>query len=179
MPSTVRRLETESEAKPRRRHAAPEADREELVDALLAASRALVAVAARSLAGLAEDVTLAQYRALVELAQRGPLRAADLAEALSVDRSTATRMCERLVRKDLVDRRPESTDRRAVRLTLTPAGSELVRQVTRRRRVELAKIVRRMPGDGRVQALAALRAFADAAGEVPPQDWAMGWGLHR
>ena len=54
-------------------------DRDDLVDAVLGASRALVAVAARSLADLAEDVTLAQYRALVELAARGPQRPADLA----------------------------------------------------------------------------------------------------
>ena len=46
-------------------------DRDELVDAVLGASRALVAVAARSLATLADDVTLAQYRVLVELAARG------------------------------------------------------------------------------------------------------------
>ncbi|HUB73558.1 MAG TPA: MarR family transcriptional regulator [Solirubrobacteraceae bacterium] len=163
---------------PPRRATRDAADREELIDAVLAASRALVAVAARSLADLAEDVTLAQYRVLVELAARGPLRAADLAAALSVDRSTATRMCERLVRKRLVHRRRESADRRAVRLTLTAAGRELVQQVTRRRRAEIAKIVRRMPGDGHAQVLAALHAFAAAAGEVPAQDWAMGWDLH-
>ena len=47
---------------------------DEVADAVLGASRALVAVAARSLATVAEDVTLAQYRALIELAARGPLR---------------------------------------------------------------------------------------------------------
>ncbi|MGH2904097.1 MAG: MarR family winged helix-turn-helix transcriptional regulator [Solirubrobacteraceae bacterium] len=146
------------------------------MDAVLAASRALVAVAARSLADLAEDVTLAQYRVLVELASHGPLRAADLAAALDVDRSTATRMCERLVRKRLVDRRRASSDRRTVRLSLTAAGRECVHEVTRRRRAEIAKIVRRMPGE-RTQVPAALRAFADAAGELPAQDWAMGWDL--
>ena len=77
-------------------------DTDEVVDAVLGASRALVAVAARSLATVADDVTLAQYRVLIELASRGPQRLADLATALSVDRSTATRMCDRLVRKRLV-----------------------------------------------------------------------------
>jgi hypothetical protein len=42
--------------------------RQELIDALLSASRAMVAIAARSLAGLDADVTLPQYRALVVLA---------------------------------------------------------------------------------------------------------------
>ena len=45
---------------------------DELVDTVLAASRALVAVAARSLAAAGDDVTLPQYRALVVLAARGP-----------------------------------------------------------------------------------------------------------
>jgi DNA-binding MarR family transcriptional regulator len=154
-------------------------DRDELVDAVLGASRALVAVAARSLANLAEDVTLAQYRVLVELAARGPQRPGDLAASLAVDRSTATRMCERLVRKHLVSRRRASTDRRVVRISLTPAGRELVDEVTRRRRAEIAQILRRMPRADQRPVLIALRAFTDAAGEVPEQDWSLGWRLHR
>jgi DNA-binding MarR family transcriptional regulator len=152
------------------------AGRDELVDAVLGASRALVAVAARSLADLAEDVTLPQYRALVELAARGPQRPADLASALGVDPSTATRMCDRLVRKQLVQRRRISADRRGVRISLTPAGRTLVEEVTRRRRAEIAQILQRMPRADRASALRALRVFADAAGEVPEQDWSLGWG---
>jgi DNA-binding MarR family transcriptional regulator len=97
-------------------------DGDALVDAVLGASRALVGVAARSLSTVAEDVTLAQYRALVVLASRGPQRLADLATALVVEPSTATRMCDRLVRKRLVARRRSSEDRRAVRVSLTPSG---------------------------------------------------------
>ena len=149
----------------------------ELVDAVLGASRALVAVAARSLATVAEDVTLAQYRVLVELAARGPQRLADLATALGVDRSTATRMCDRLVRKRLVHRRRTNQDRRGVRVSLTPAGGELVVEVTRRRRAEIATIVERIPKAHRRPVLNALRAFAEAAGEVPEQDWSLGWDL--
>jgi DNA-binding MarR family transcriptional regulator len=155
------------------------ADRDNLVDAVLGASRALVAVAARSLADLAEDVTLPQYRALVELAARGPQRLADLATALGVDPSTATRMCDRLVRKQLVQRRRISADRRGVRISLTPAGRALVEEVTRRRRAEIAQVLERMPRADGASALRALRVFADAAGEVPEQDWSLGWGLEE
>ncbi len=151
--------------------------RDELVDAVLGSSRALVAVAARSLANVAEDVTLAQYRFLIELASRGPQRLADLATALGVDRSTATRMCERLVRKHLVARRRAQDDRRTVRVSLTGAGAELVAEVSRRRRVEIATIVERMPAADRDAVVLALRAFTDAAGEVPEQDWSLGWDL--
>ncbi len=150
---------------------------EELLDAVLGASRALVAVAARSLVDVADDVTLVQYRVLVELAARGPKRIADLAAVLGVDASTATRMCDRLVRKGLVTRRRASTDRRAVRASLAPPGRELVAEVTRRRRAELATILALVPGEDRPAVLGALRAFADAAGEMPEQDWSLGWRL--
>lgn len=149
----------------------------ELVDGVLSASRALVAVAARSLAQVADDVTLAQYRALIEIASRGPLRAADLAAALRVDRSTATRMCDRLLRKGLVSRRRLADDRRGVRISLTPAGRELVAEVTRRRRAEIGQIVERMPAADRLRVAQALHTFAAAAGEVPEQSWTLGWDL--
>ena len=58
------------------------------VDAALTASRSLIAVATRSLGAAAEEVTIAQYRALVVLASRGPQRMADLAAALDVAPST-------------------------------------------------------------------------------------------
>lgn len=153
--------------------------RDELVDAVLGASRALVAVAARSLANVADDVTLPQYRVLVVLAARGPQRLADLASALGVEPSTATRMCDRLVRKRLVSRRRLSEDRRGVRVSLTGAGGELVAEVSRRRRVEIAAILERMPTANRRAVLRALRAFTEAAGEVPEQDWSLGWDLER
>ncbi len=150
---------------------------DELVDAVLGASRALVAVAARSLVHVAEDVTLAQYRVLVELAARGPQRLVDLATALGVDPSTATRMCDRLVRKGLVSRRRASGDRRAVRVALAPPGRDLVVEVTRSRRAELAAVLARLPDDDQRPVLAALRAFASAAGELPEQEWSLGWRL--
>lgn len=149
---------------------------EDLVDAVLRASRALVAVAARSLTDLAEDVTLPQYRVLVLVAQY-PRRAVDLAAALRVAPSTGSRMCERLVRKGLLDRSRTDGDRRSVRLTLTAQGERLLEQVTRRRRAEIASIVEQLPEGHRDAVVGALAAFADAAGEAPDQDWSLGWGL--
>ena len=77
---------------------------EAAVDAVLTASRTLVAVATQSLGAAAEDTTIAQYRALVVLASRGPQRVGDLAAALDVTPPTAGRMCDRLLRKGLIRR---------------------------------------------------------------------------
>ena len=149
---------------------------EPVVDAVVGASRALVAIAARSLGEAGEEVTLPQYRALVVLASRGPQRVVDLAGFLDVTASTATRMCDRLVRKGLIRRQRQASDRRSVRVSISPAGSRLVATVTRRRRREIQAIVDRMAPADREQLVATLRMFAAAAGEVPEQDWSLGWG---
>jgi DNA-binding MarR family transcriptional regulator len=148
---------------------------QEVVDALLSASRAMVGLAARSLAGAQTDVTLPQYRALVVLAARGPQRAADVATELGVNPSTGTRMCDRLVRKGLIRRTRSSGDRRVVRVTLTPAGRVLVDEVTRRRRDELARIVSAIPSRGHSALIKALRAFTVAASEPADDEWWLGW----
>jgi DNA-binding MarR family transcriptional regulator len=147
-----------------------------VVDAVVGASRALVAIAARSLAAAGEDVTLPQFRALVVLASRGPQRVVDLAAFLAVTASTATRMCDRLARKGLIRRQRLSSDRRSVRVSISAAGRDLVAEVTQRRRRDIRAIVERMSTADREQLVTTLRLFADAAGEVPEQDWSLGWG---
>jgi DNA-binding MarR family transcriptional regulator len=150
-------------------------EQRDLVDAFVAASRALVAVAARSLADLGEDVTLPQYRAMVILRTRGPQRPADLADWLQVTPSTASRMVERLVRKRLVRRVRSVQDRRTVKVHLTSTGDQLVDEVMARRRTEIERILDQMPARGRRTVLAALLSFAEAAGEAPEPGWALGW----
>ena len=152
-----------------------QAGSDELVDTVLAASRALVAVAARSLAAAGDEVTLPQYRALVVLAAQGPQGTAELAAALAVNPSTATRMCDRLVRKGLVRRQRVVGDRRTVRIALTAAGRDLVADVSSRRRAELARLLGALPPEEHEPVIAAFRAFAAAAGELPQLGAALGW----
>jgi DNA-binding MarR family transcriptional regulator len=152
-------------------------DREVVVDAVLGASRALVAVAARSLSGVAEEVTLTQYRSLVVMASRGPQSVAALADAVAVTPPTASRLCDRLVRKGLIRRRTDPRDRRAVRLALTESGRALVDAVTERRRTEIARLLEAVPLDAQRSMVAALGQLAAAAGEVPEQEWSSGWDL--
>jgi DNA-binding MarR family transcriptional regulator len=148
-----------------------------VIDSVLSASRVLVAVAARSLSDVAEEVTLTQYRTLVVLASRGPQNMAGLAEAVGVTPATATRMCDRLVKKKLIVRRNERGDRRQVRLALSKTGLDLVTAVTSRRRQEIEKIIDAVPTEERAVLVQALGRFAAAAGEVPEQDWSTGWDL--
>lgn len=150
-------------------------DQDRVVDALLAASRALVAVAARSLADQGVEVTLPQFRALVVLASRGPQRVVDVSGELGIDPSTGTRLCDRLVRKGLVRRQRSTTDRRVVRVTLTSDGRSLVDRVTASRRRELSRIVTSMPSRWPTGVVEALLEFATVTGETPEDQWWMGW----
>lgn len=150
---------------------------DQVVDAVVAASRVLVAIAARSLADVAEEVTLTQYRTLVVLASRGPQNLVGLAEAVGVTPATATRMCDRLVRKKLVVRREDRNDRRHLRVALSETGRALVDEVTERRRQEVRRIVAEIPAGEQTVLVQALGRLSAAAGEVPDQDWTTGWDL--
>jgi DNA-binding MarR family transcriptional regulator len=147
---------------------------EAVLDAVLTASRTLIAVAEQSLGAAAEETTLAQYRALVVLASRGPQRLVDLARALEVTPPTAGRMCDRLLRKGLIRRHRARADRREVLVSVTSAGREVVDHATARRRELLAEILGRLPARQQTAVAAALQTFADAAGEVPDSQWPAG-----
>jgi DNA-binding MarR family transcriptional regulator len=145
------------------------------VQALMRASRAFVGLTVRALSQVDTDVTLPQLRALVVLADRGILRGADIAEELQVNPSTATRMTDRLVAKGLVRRVRSTDDRRVVRLRLTRAGREIVERVMEKRRAALERIVAETAEVWQPAVIAALTAFAEAAGEMPEQEWWIGW----
>jgi DNA-binding MarR family transcriptional regulator len=140
-------------------------DAEAMVTALLAASRLLVAVSARSLASVDETLTLPQFRMLVVLHERGPLSLSMLAAELDVQPSTALRMIERLVVAGTVERGTAPTDRRASVISLTDKGRRTVAETTGRRRAELTRIVEAMPVTHRRGLIRALHAFSYAGSE--------------
>jgi DNA-binding MarR family transcriptional regulator len=145
-----------------------------VTDAVLLASRALVGVAARSLAEVEDQVTLPQFRALVVLAT-GDRNLGELAEALDVHPSSATRLCTRLEAKGLISREPASRSRRELLVRLTDEGRSVVDTVTKRRRHEITRIVSRIPSRDRRVLVHALGVFAEAAGETSEPSWSFGW----
>lgn len=134
---------------------------DELVDAVLVSSRALVAVSARSIAG-ARGVTLPQFRMLVVLSH-GSLNLSGLANELDVAPSTAMRMVDRLVGQGLVQREVHPENRRQTWLVLTPAGRRTVSTVTARRRRDLRAVLARVPVEERPAVLTGMTSFAAAA----------------
>lgn len=149
-----------------------------MVNALLTASRLLVAVSARSLGAVEEALTLPQFRMLVVLDTRGAMNLSQLAAELSVQPSTAMRMIDRLVAVDMVARGASRTDRRTSVISLTGTGRHAVREVTDRRRSEIARIVEAMPVGQRRHLIDALQTFTEAGEEPSVTDGAplhLGW----
>jgi DNA-binding MarR family transcriptional regulator len=136
-----------------------------ITDALLTASRLLVAISSQSIAVIDENITISQFRTLVILSNRGPINLATLAGLLGVQPSAAGRMVDRLVGAGLIDRMPHPTSRRELLAALTPRGAEVVQKVTARRRAEIARIVAKMPPQERHGLVRALTAFTAAGGE--------------
>jgi DNA-binding MarR family transcriptional regulator len=147
-----------------------------LTETILLVGRAMVGIATRSLDEATQDLTLPQYRVLVLLTFRGDSSLKALAEAVGASPSTATRMCDRLVKKALISRDRHHFDRREVVLSVTPTGRQIVETVMERRRGIVQDLLHTIPNAERPGLLQSLRMLSVAAGETPPETpWSQGW----
>jgi DNA-binding MarR family transcriptional regulator len=143
---------------------------------VLDACRVLVAITARSMAAASEVTDLLHLRVLVVLADGAALSLGALAEAVGIHLTRASRVCDRLVTRGLVDRTDDPDNRRQLVLRLTPAGRDVVATVMRERAEQVRPILARMTVEERDTLVSALRGFARAADGLPAHDlWALGW----
>lgn len=70
----------------------------------------------------AQGASLARTKLLGHIARQGPVRSADLAEAFGYAPRTVTEAIDGMERDGLVRRDPDAQDRRAKRISITPAG---------------------------------------------------------
>lgn len=106
----------------------PSPDRATTADLLTAASRAARRRTRAALAPL--DISPATARALRTLARAGaPMRMSELADALDIERRSATDVVDQLVERGLVERRADPADRRATAIQLTSAGKQHLKKI--------------------------------------------------
>ena len=140
------------------------------IEPLMATSRIINAVIVRSMASVDADLTVPQLRVLVVLAAHDGTSMSGVAEELGVNPSNASRTCEQLVQRGLVNRRAVSGDRRRVALTLAAPGRGLLERVMEHRRRLLEDVLARMaPQDQRAVVTAAAR-FNAAAQKLSQSD---------
>lgn len=140
------------------------------MDPALTASRAMVGVIARSLAGIADTVSLPQFRVLVLLASQGPSRMGDLAHRLGLHQSSFSRTADRMEAAGLITRRPSPGSRREVLIEATDEGLKHVDDVTEARRRDIAAIMERLTAAEQAQVAAGFELFARAADEPSVAD---------
>lgn len=109
------------------------------------------------------DLTPSQAEVLRVLADHQPLTMSGLGELLVCETGdNPSRLVDRLVRMELVNREPDPTDRRHVTLTLTPAGKRLAQRVATVEARLHRTIEDLIAGQPVEQTITLLRAFANA-----------------
>lgn len=145
-----------------------DADAAAMVTSLLTASRILTAITARSLAtGEAHELSVPQFRTLDCLWTNGPMSISATASVLEVNPSTAMRMADKLDVMGFLYREPAHDAAHSICLHLTPLGYCVVDKVQRKRRLEIAHVLGRMPSGEYKGLIRALESFARAGSEAP------------
>ena len=134
-----------------------------LIDAFLEVSGVFASLSAQSLLVREKEVTALQHGALVVLEANGPMRPIELTEALGIDPSSTTRLCDRLIRRHLVTRRRPATNRREVQIQLSKDGKMLLDAIKRDRREFFEAIVVTIPEEERDILALALRRVVTTA----------------
>jgi DNA-binding MarR family transcriptional regulator len=90
------------------------------------------------------DITPAHLRALRTLARHGTMRLSELSDRLQIAPRTATEVVDALEARDLVRRRADPGDRRAILVEATERGAGVVAEIRATRGTEPGRIFGRL-----------------------------------
>lgn len=119
---------------------------------------------------LASPFPLPEARVLFELAHRDGITAAELAQALGLDRSYLSRLLSSLERRKLVLRANDKTDGRRRSLALTAAGRKAFDELDRRSRDEVGAILEPLAPEREKRLLASMEAIERVLAAAPAAD---------
>ena len=138
-----------------------------LIETLPHLFRRLVVSMPNEVEGLAK-VTTEQFGVLNHVLERGPVSMSELAVARNVALNTATSLVDRLVVARLVERRGDPSDRRVVRVAITPRGRTLVERLRSIRGEAIRRLLDELSDQEIAEILAAMPALARLAGMPLP-----------
>jgi DNA-binding MarR family transcriptional regulator len=110
----------------------------------------------------AHDLTQGQYTVLVTLNERGPQGQRRLAELVAVDARNIVAVLDSLARKNLIERRPDDTDRRRRLVALTEEGTKLVHDLEDRAAQEQEAFLKPLGREDRAHLNQLLRRLYEA-----------------
>jgi DNA-binding MarR family transcriptional regulator len=126
------------------------------------ASLALVEMTLAALATV-PGLSILQLRTLLVVDRHPPLNLSRLAALLDVSVPSASRLVDRLVEADLVDRGVAEHSRREIVLSLTAQGRRVLGQLRRSRQRAIGRVLESMSSHDRAALVAGLTAFSTAA----------------
>jgi len=133
-------------------------DRRDLAAMFVPLARALIAREEPALQ--AHDISMWGYVVLTALAEQQPVRTqAALAQAISADKSRIIGVLDDLQERGLIQRQPDTADRRVHLLSLTPAGDRLRRSVQAAIRDSEQDVLATLPPADREAFLRSLKAL--------------------
>lgn len=94
-------------------------------------------------------ITVAQCHTLVEIGRSNGLSLNELSELLTLDKSTMSRTVDNLVNAGLAARQADKEDRRYMKITLTPKGSEMVQVINSSMKEYYARVLNLIPENKR------------------------------
>ncbi len=112
------------------------------------------------------SVPIAEAHALLELSRSSQLTQQELAERLSLRKSTVSRLVSHLRRRGWVERRPCPHDGRAYQLSLSAKGVTAAEDLAHARGARMADVLANVPESERKTVLAALETLIDAIHET-------------
>ena len=114
------------------------------------------------------DMTMAQFRGLIVLSHDQPLAIGALGDRLSIGLPGASRLVERLVAEQLVERYEDPADRRRALVRLAPRGQAAIDEMQQGRRQtggRLRRALARLPDGELARLREAMAALAEASRE--------------
>lgn len=110
------------------------------------------------------DLTLLQAQVLRVL-RGGPVLTGQLAAELGISAPAITQLTDRLIRKQLIERRASADDRRSVQIALSARGKRLVDQFRQRRSDIFSEALKSLDEREQSQAIEALEKVLTALAE--------------
>jgi len=111
-------------------------------------------------------VSISQCYALDLLGDHGDMTMLALAQKMFLDKSTATRIVDPLVKRKLITRRVDEADRRVVMVTLTAAGTKVLLEIRQCQVASQRLILERIPPPKREALIESLELLSRAV-----HDW--------
>lgn len=112
------------------------------------------------------SLSMAHVHVMFKLHEHDRMRMSELASALDISVANATGIVTRMEERRLVERSRDPDDRRAVNVTLTEEGRQLLENMDRRRREFFTLLMGRLSVDELTQLRNGMRAMFRAAGEM-------------